>query len=69
MSKKALFDAKRQAYLHVKEQTSKTHLFKKTAMKGFFDQAQATYRWRMDATVSQTKDLDVRLRELERQES
>ena len=36
MSKKALFEAKRQAYLQVKEQTSKTHLFKKTSMRGFF---------------------------------
>lgn len=61
--------AKQKAYQEVKEASSRTHLFKTTAMQGFFQQAQATYQWRMDAAVSQTQDMDQRLRELERQEA
>ena len=38
-------------------------------MKGFFNQARATYQWRMDATVNQSADLDLKLKELERQEN
>lgn len=36
---------------------------------GFYKQAAETYKWRKDAIVSQTVDLDQKLRDLEKQEA
>lgn len=62
-------NAKKQAYHEIKAQTSRAQIFKTTMTNGFYKQAAETYRWRKDAAVSVTVDLDNKLRVLEKQET
>lgn len=62
-------NANKQAYNEVKAQTSRAQIFKTTMTNGFYNQAAETYRWRKDAAVSVTVDLDNKLQVLEKQET